>query len=153
MNSANERKWTRRLIRLLHGELPPERARELEQRIARDPEAAALYQRLRESWEGLTLPPSAPVPGGFRAGVMAAVRREKSDELSWSLAPAWARAGAAVALTLGLILGASFGRVDDPPLGEQEALLISEPLSLAESYWLTLEESGAELLDGGEETQ
>ncbi len=153
MNSASERQWTRRLIRLLHGELPPERARELDERLARDSEAAALLERLRESWEGLALPPAAPVPGGFRAGVMAAVRREQSGELSWSLAPAWVRAGAAVALTLGLILGASFGHIGDPPLGEQEALLVSEPLSLAESYWLTLEESGAELLDGGEETQ
>jgi len=152
MDSASEQQLTRLLMRLLHGELPPERAREFERRIARDGEVAALYQRLRERWAALELPPAMPVPEGFRAAVVAAVRRERDGELSWSLAPTWARAAAAVALTLGLILGASFSRIGEPQ-GEPEAFLVSEPLTLAESYWLTLEEGGNQLLEGGEETQ
>jgi len=62
------------LMRLLHGELPPERAQELELRLGREPELALCYGRLRARWEGLALPPPQPVPLGFTGRVMAQVR-------------------------------------------------------------------------------
>jgi anti-sigma factor RsiW len=148
----------RQLMRLLHGELDAERARELEARLEREVELRARYRRLAGAWRGLEPPPAAPVPGGFSARVMAAARGARSGELSWSLAPAWARAGSVAALLAGLLLGASFGLWSPgvrppgvrPPgaaatgtglaeAGEQEAYALAEPLSLAESYWLTLE--------------
>ena len=57
------------LIRLLHGELPPERTRELRERMRHEPELAGAYQRLERTWNGLDLPPAAPVPAGFAGRV------------------------------------------------------------------------------------
>ena len=148
---------TRRLMRLLLGELPPEEARSLERRLAEEPALRARYERLRASWESLELEPVREVPEGFRDDVVAAARRLAAGELSWSVAPGWARAGAALALAAGLVLGVSFGRLAAPSVdGEtlQEAALLDayltaelgSELSLAEAYWLELETGGEELL-------
>ena len=48
------------LMRLLHGDLPEERARELRARMERDPGLAEELGRLRRTWEGLSLPPAIP---------------------------------------------------------------------------------------------
>src|SRR6202035_6070740 len=53
------------LMRLLHGELPPDRARELTARMAREPELADRYRRLGEGWQGLAAPPEAPAAPGL----------------------------------------------------------------------------------------
>jgi anti-sigma factor RsiW len=109
MNRATELE----IMRLLHGELPEERARELRARIAREPELAAAWARLERSWSGLELPPPAAAPPGFAQSVLARARREGSErsDLSWAAAPRWARAGAALALAAGLTLGAGAGRL------------------------------------------
>jgi hypothetical protein len=109
MNRATELE----IMRLLHGELPEERARELRARIAREPELAAVLARLERTWSGLELPPPAAAPPGFAQGVLARARREGRDrgDLSWAAAPRWARAGAALALAAGLTLGAGAGRL------------------------------------------
>ena len=158
MTKAKERQ----LMRLLHGELLPDEARRLERELGSDSELGAAYRRLARAWDGLELPASGP-PAGFAAGVMAAARTTsrsrasgatsrlragEDGELSWSLAPAWARGGAAAALVAGLLLGASFGRGFE---GGDETAVVAEadadalPLSLAEVYWLALEASGGEL--------
>ncbi len=154
----------RQLMRLLHGELSPEAARRLERQLERDGELRAARDRLARTWDGLELPPAA-VPADFSAGVMAAARGLRKNELrdgdlSWSLAPAWARTGAAVALVCGLLLGTAFGSgfqgalgigapgVEMADTGDGEALLVADadadavPLSLAEIYWLSVEEGG-----------
>ena len=93
---------------------------------------------------------------------MVAARSRQADELSWSLAPAWARAGSVAALLAGMILGATFGirpAAVGPAgaglveVGEEEAYALVEPLSLAESFWLTLEADNglAATADDGEE--
>ncbi len=154
MTKAKERQ----LMRLLHGELPPEVARRLERELESDqvlPEGdkrkglRAAHQRLARVWDGLELPASEP-PAGFSAGVVAAARKLPGVELSWSLAPAWARGGAAAALLAGLLLGAAFGRGFEVPAGDETVIVADAdadavPLSLAEVYWLALEESGGEL--------
>lgn len=151
MPGASDDESIRLLIRRLHGELAPAEAREVAERIAREPPLRALDERLRASWEALELPPPA-VPADFRAAVMAAARREQRGELSWAVAPAWARAGAAVALALGVLLGVGFGsRSQLLPEPQEEVALVSEPISLAEAYWLTLDQGGDQLLDAEED--
>ena len=159
IQSASER----RLMRLLHGELPPDEARRLERRLEQDAELRAAYDRLAETWAGLELPEPGEAPAGFAAGVMGAARKVRGGELSWSLAPLWARAGSTAALLAGLLLGATFGGDFAQPAPEAvveyadadaDAIADAVPLSLAEAYWLALEESGGLLedADGSEES-
>ncbi|MEA2694051.1 MAG: hypothetical protein QOJ16_3438 [Acidobacteriota bacterium] len=142
------------LMRLLNGELPPERARELERRLGSEPELAKGYRRLRERWEGLALPPPRPVPLGFTGRVMAHVEgaAREGSTLSWSLAPTWVRAAAAAALVGGVALGAGLGllpaRHNDAPPGASAIGAIGamgERVPLADSYWSMFEdETGGE---------
>jgi anti-sigma factor RsiW len=163
MNDSQDRL----LMRRIHGELAGDEARALERRIAADPRLAARHRRLADAWDDLQVPDAARAPDGFVAATVAAARRRgaglPAGELRWSLAPVWARAGALAALILGLALGTSLGSgaggdLSEPELGgDQEAyLLLAEPSSLAESFWLTLEESEGSLAngsDGGERVQ
>lgn len=147
MNRATEME----LMRLLHGELPPGRARELRARLEREPELAAAWERLERSWNHLALPPPVPVPPGF-AQRIAAEAREQAGGPSWATAPAWVRAAAAAALVAGIALGTGAGlwtgAADD--LGEEvpAATAGSSDLrfddDLAESYWSALDELGEE---------
>jgi hypothetical protein len=89
------------LMRLLHGELPPERALELRERLAREPELAEALRRLEATWNRLDWPPAAPVPRGFARGLAA---RAESGGL-WSVAPTRVRAAAFGMLAAGLALG------------------------------------------------
>lgn len=135
------------LMRLLHGELPEERARELRARLERDPALREEHRRLERSWEGLALPPAAPVPPGFAQRIAVRARAERTTSgLSWSAAPGWVRATAAAALVLGTALGVGVG--GSWPLREQlaevQAVQEDEDLSeiegsLTESYWSALE--------------
>lgn len=101
------------LMRLLHGELSEERAREIRERLAGDPELARRYRELAAVWERLELPPASPPPLGFAARVTAGVRERAAAEaapLSWSGTPGWARAAGAAALAAGLVTGVGLGR-------------------------------------------
>jgi anti-sigma factor RsiW len=144
------------LMRLLHGELPEEKARALRQRMAHDPALAEAFRRLEASWEGLSLPPAAPAPPGFAGRVMARARVEKTG-LSLRGAPAWVRATAAAALVAGTVLGIGVGERWPSPAPEKTVVESAAPtptgtesvtdedesyaqdVSLAESYWETVE--------------
>ena len=121
------------LMRLLHGELPEERARELRAQMEREPALAEAYRRLQESWEGLALPPTAPVPPGFAQRVAARVRTEQSAPT-----PGWVRAAAALALILGTAVGVGVGWTPADPVQEEEPAAVDG--SLTESYLTTLED-------------
>jgi len=133
------------LIRRLAGELPADRARELDRRLAAEPELAARYRALEGSWAALAPPPAAPLPPGITARVMAEVRGGAAPgALSWSLAPNWVRAVAAAALAAGVALGAGLGHgpapvSDLPPMAP--GIGISPPESLATSYWKAIEDA------------
>jgi anti-sigma factor RsiW len=138
------------LMSLLRGELAADEARELRGRMRREPELAAEYRRLEQTWTGLELPPPSPVPPGFTGRVMARVRSEKaSGSLSWRSAPNWVRATAAAALVAGSLLGIGVGRswpaADTSPTSEGAiaGLKVSsgEELSLAAGYWKLIVES------------
>jgi anti-sigma factor RsiW len=128
------------LLRLLHGELPPERASALRERLAREPELAAAWRRLESAWEGLAPPPPAPVPLGFSGRVMARVREGAAAPggaaISWAAAPTWVRATCAAALVAGVLLGAGLG--SRGRLDERQRTAESVP-ELAESYWALVE--------------
>jgi len=95
------------LMRLLHGELPPERAFELHERLAREPELAAELRRLEATWDRLELPPAAPASRGFARAV---VGRAESGGL-WSAAPTRVRAAGFALLAAGLTLGVGIASV------------------------------------------
>ena len=145
------------LIRLLAGELDPAEARGLEDRIRREPDLAAAYQRLERTWRGLELPPAAPVPPGFAGRVMVRARNQSAQgSLSWSAAPGWVRATAAAALVAGAVLGVGVGRSLPVPESRSAAVSTSassspseeEDYSLAGSYWSLVEDA-----TDGKETQ
>jgi anti-sigma factor RsiW len=129
------------LIRLLHGELPPDEARELRERMRREPDLADAYGRLERTWSGLALPPAAPVPAGFAGRVMAHARSLPTPgPLSWRAAPRWVRATAAAALVAGAALGVEAGRswpaAEKPPEPTPAVSSLAGPeYNLAEGYW------------------
>jgi anti-sigma factor RsiW len=139
------------LMRLLHGELPEARARELRERLERDPALAEEYRNLRRTWEGLALPPASPVPPGFSRRVMARARAESlTDRLTLRGAPVWVRAVAIAALMAGTALGIGVGGrlplADETPAVtptvQTEETAQSDDLiddTLAGSYWETVE--------------
>lgn len=139
------------LIRLLHGELPPERTRELRERLAAEPELAGAYQRLERTWNGLDLPPAAPVPAGFSGRVMAHARSlpPPARGLSWSAAPTWVRATAAAALIAGAALGVGVGRswpvsetaAAEPSSAATVSSLSGSEYNLADGYWDVIEDA------------
>lgn len=138
------------LMRLLHGELPEARARELRERLERDPALAEEYRNLRRTWEGLALPPASPVPPGFSQRVLARTRADRPEGLSLRGAPVWVRAVAIAALMAGTALGIGVGGrlplADETPAStptvQTEETAQSDDLigdTLAGSYWETVE--------------
>ena len=130
------------LLRLLHGELPPERASALRQRLVREPELAAAWRRLESAWERLAPPPPTPVPLGFSGRVMARVRERAAGPaplgtaggpaVTWAAAPTWVRASCAAALLAGVLLGAGLG--SRGRLDQRQRTAEGVP-ALTESYW------------------
>lgn len=134
------------LLRRLHGELAADARRALERRLGAEPALRARDEALRAAWAGLDLPAPPPAPPGFRTRLVALAAAERRGELSWALAPAWARTGAAAALIVGVALGAGFGQVGAPSeisISDDEPALFSEPITLAETYWLSFEDDEA----------
>jgi anti-sigma factor RsiW len=135
------------LIRLLHGELAEDEARELRARMLREPGLAEAFRRLERTWNGLEQPPASPVPPGFAGRVMARARAQAATgSLSWSGAPGWVRATAAAALIAGAALGAGVGR-SWPSAEPDEAGLQEESVSIAEENEYSLTGSYWELVD------
>jgi anti-sigma factor RsiW len=150
------------LIRLLHGELPPDEARELRARLRREPELAEAFGRLERTWSGLALPPPSPVPAGFAGRVMARARSlpAHGGALSWTAAPRWVRATAAAALLAGAALGVGVGRswpaagkAPEPAPVSSLAATEATEYSLAEGYWDGVDDTVAITPDAGEEIQ
>ena len=141
------REIERQLMRLLHGELPAEEATGWRRRLDAEPELAALYAELEAVWSRLELP--EPTPAGPEIGVVVRRRLEDAPELTvtdmWRRAGAWNRALAAAALVAGIGIGALAGT--GSVAAADESLFERTELSLAESYWLALDE---EVVDGAE---
>lgn len=127
------------LMRLLHGELPEERRRRLEERLRQEPDLAAAYERLRSTWKSLDLPPPTPVPPGFAAQTAGRLRTG-SEKLGHPPLPASRLVGAVAAtaaLAGGILLGSWLAAPAQP--ADWEGVLADSP-TLAESYWAALED-------------
>lgn len=145
----------RELMRQLHGELPPERARALDRRLRSEPALAAARRRLEAAWGALDqMPQPAPPPPGFAARVTARLRASGTPA-GWSAAPAWARATGAAAALAGLALGVGLGILQQPAVSgsaaegtvagvatvtwsESADALSTAEGGLAEGYWSAL---------------
>lgn len=139
-----KRSIERQMLRLLHGELPAHEAGELRRLLKRQPDLAKRFDQLTETWQKLELAPPQADPPGFEKRLLEAVAARRFKGLSWSLAPVWARAGGALALAIGLAVGVSFApeQVNSTTTFDTAELDLSVPATLAESYWLTLEDGG-----------
>ena len=143
----------RNLQRLLSGELDHDAGQalrdRLRDRLPDNDELRAEYESLEQTWSELDLPePSAP-PQGFAMTVSRAAQSNASGRVGWSMAPRWAQTAAAVALAggvaLGLGLASSLSAVNGEELVDDEW-----ETTLAESYWLLLDETAADSSDGGD---
>ena len=130
MGQVNERE----LARLARAGLGGDERAALEDRLAGDPDARRSFVAFEAVWSDLDLPEPAAAPAGFAARVLARARERGDRELRWQAAPGWVKAAATVALLGGLALGAAAGR-DGADLPD-----LAGDLTLAEEYWIALEE-------------
>ncbi|MEM7052127.1 MAG: hypothetical protein AAF604_20845 [Acidobacteriota bacterium] len=130
--------WRREeLWRWIHGELSPQRERELRRLAEDDPALEAERQRLERLWSGLELPPPAAVPVGFKGRVLAHWEsRHRPQPL-----PRWVRAAGAAALAGGIFLGVGVGALPEE-VAEDSAYVLEADGGLAEDYWQLLAELG-----------
>jgi hypothetical protein len=85
------------LCAYLDGELPPDQARFLERRLARDPALRAQWERWQLASACLRGQPLQPMPAGFAPAVAAAIAREPRRHGPW---PWLATAAAAVLIAV-----------------------------------------------------
>jgi len=134
-----DRQTTTELMRLLQGELPESVARELRERLQRQPELQRELESLELQWASLELPDPQPAPPGFATRVVARAR-EATDQ---GLAPAWWSHTLAGKVATALILagGIAFGAILASPgeMDDWSGFVDNEP-TLAESYLLVLEQ-------------
>ena len=133
------------LLQLLRGELPREQAEIWRSRLARDPDLRAEYAALERAWRALGEDPEVLPRPGFATAVAARARAEGTPgaSLSWSLAPAWAKAAAVLALVAGAALGSSLMMLG----GNDSAAAVATSLETStESASLTLADDYAAAL-------
>jgi len=134
-----DRKTTTELMRLLHEELSESAARELRQRLGKEPELQRELDALELQWQSLELPEPQAAPSGFATRVVARARESAPQ----GLAPAWwshtlaGRATTAVLLAGGIAFGAILA---SPSEAEDWSEYLGSELSMAESYLLAMEQ-------------
>ncbi len=134
-----DRQTTNELMRLLHGELPDSVARELRDRLQREPELQRQFETLMQQWQSLELPDPQPAPPGFAMRVLARARQTTDQRL----APAWwshtlaGRVATAMLLAGGIAFGAVLA---SPSEAEDWHDYLAEEPTMAESYWVAMEQ-------------
>lgn len=116
------------LTAYIDGELPPEKVRELEAALAKDPQLRSLEQRLRRSIdavEALPLPQTSPA---LRRAVLAEIDKPTFWE-KWFTLPRLLPVG--LALAAGLTAVVLWPREETPALDE-EKLLLAQNLEVVE---------------------
>lgn len=152
------------LLRRLHGELTPDQRARLDDRLATEPGLRHRLDELEHAWNGLEAPPDPLLPTDFATTVRARAHHELSG-WRWSTAPAWARAGMATALAVGMTLGLGVGRIEPTAMATAEveaSALVEDPIveidglwhsfdegSLAEEFWLGLDSIDSEPAEAG----
>lgn len=138
-----DRNTTTQLMRLLHDELPESVARQLRDRLQREPELQRQFESLESQWRDLDLPEPQPAPPGFSTRVMARARETKDQ----GLASAWWSHTLAGRVTAAALLagGIAFGAILASPSEAEDwnEYLAAEP-SMVESYWVAMEQPADE---------
>jgi anti-sigma factor RsiW len=149
--------FTEDLTAYIDGELPPERVRELEAALAKDPALRSLEQRLRKSIgavDALPLPQTSPA---LRRAVMAAVFPPTSSPQGalidqptfwqrWFTLPRLMPVGLALAATLAAVVVWPRAGLEEGAPADEEKLLLAQNLDVVEDLDL-MDLSSAEDLD------
>lgn len=123
----------RQLMKYLHGELDPARAREFERRLEAEPELRDELEAMRAVWASLDTPAPAPAPPHLVERTVARLAAE--PRIGWSPGLRWAAAAAVLA---GIGLGSAVGLTLDNSLVDPAAGYPAP--SMAERYVTLLEE-------------
>lgn len=137
--------FTEDLTAYIDGELPPERVRELEAALAKDPALRSLEQRLRKSIgavEALPLPASSPA---LRRAVLAAID-EPTFWQRWFTLPRLMPVGLALAATLAAVVVWPRAGMEEGAPADEEKLLLAQNLDVVEDLDL-MDLSSTEDLD------
>ena len=137
--------FTEDLTAYIDGELPPERVRELEAALAKDPALRSLEQRLRKSIgavEALPLPQTSPA---LRRAVLAAID-EPTFWQRWFTLPRLMPVGLALAATLAAVVVWPRAGLEEGAPADEEKLLLAQNLDVVEDLDL-MDLSSAEDLD------
>ena len=110
MMGRNENQQLPELLRFLRGELSRDRAETLRRRLGEDAALRAEYAALKRAWQFAGGRSGRRSPARIRGTALGARARAEGRPgagLSWSLAPAWAKAAAVLALVAGAAIGSS----------------------------------------------
>lgn len=116
------------LTAYIDGELPPEKVRELEAALAKDPQLRSLEQRLRRSIDAVEALPLPQTSAALRRAVLAEIGRPTFWE-KWFTLPRLLPVG--LALAAGLTAVVLWPREETPVLDE-EKLLLAQNLEVVE---------------------
>lgn len=122
------------LTAYIDGELPPERAKEVEAALARDPKLKALEARLRATVQAVEALPSPQPSAALRRAVLSKLDEPtwRQKVLQWLTPPRLVPVGLAVAAAVtAVVLWPGQQSVTEPALDE-DALLVAQNLELAE---------------------
>ena len=135
-----DRTTEKQLLRLLAGELSAADARQWRQRLEDDGELQCAFASLRDTWAALEPPTLPAVHPSFTSRVVRrAVDRPVVDvSAPGPLSPAWARATAALALAVGILVGVVLASASE---SEDWTAWDTVELTQAEAYWETLGQS------------
>ncbi len=135
-------------LRVLTGEASPEQRRAFAERLAREPELRAWFERRRAAWDRLELPAVATIPG-FTGRVLARAAGEASPGTP-VLPLAWRRLVAVLALVVGAAAGAGLGALGEGAEAVDNGVEVWQDESLAAAYLEAVESAPAANGNGGE---
>ncbi|GMU58931.1 MAG: hypothetical protein AMXMBFR34_06940 [Myxococcaceae bacterium] len=122
------------LTAYIDGELPPERVKEVEAALARNPRLKALEARLRATVQAVEALPSPQPSAALRRAVLSKLDEPtwRQKVLQWLTPPRLVPVGLAVAAAVtAVVLWPGQQSVTEPALDE-DALLVAQNLELAE---------------------
>lgn len=138
--------FSEELTAYIDGELSPERAREVEAALAKDPALRVLEQRLRRSIgavEALPAPALAPSPA-LRRAVLAAIDQPRWWQ-RWFTLPRLLPVGLALALSLAAVVVWPGAGLEEGAPADEEKLLLAQNLEVVEDLDLVDLDSAEDL--------
>ena len=137
--------FTEELTAYIDGELPPERVREMEAALAKDPALRSLEQRLRQSIGAVEALPSPATSPALRRAVLAAID-EPTFWQRWFTLPRLMPVGLALAAVLVAVVVWPRAGLEEGAPADEEKLLLAQNLDVVEDLDL-VDLASAEDLD------